>query len=574
MSYFDAPRLHFSGSFRASPSTINNTPSNFGGPPLDPLWNAKGSHDFQLLRGDEFTILPGASVQPCTIKTILDASGATITNAAIDPLIGRFVISTNTPSNGKLVDLDPDQQQVSQIWGMQLGIGDPSGDWLTADYDPAYFQQIFTRRAPGGFAIGFGAAYQSLLSNLQWPENPTSPLLRFWKASSPDVLSIRFNVDRLDAKPTLSNGGPNPNFTLGRISGTIGPATNSEPVHVTIGRMLRPAPQTTAAAVEAKPGISKERLGVAVAAQPAAAAGPIPVNYAPARVDTTRNVVGIDLGNALPFNADGTPRPAGTLQAAIRTSTGMIDLGTIDNSLANYLDRAFLFELPLSSDAATAIRSNPIVVTRDGAVILTENPAGTWIDADEHVYRMDASTTAIATLYATQFGQPVSGQNVGFALSFLGDPSTAQQPISVSPQTVTLNGGTATFTISSGSPGNPRGPIDGQVYAIGFNWSANTMPDRSATVSVHVYDAVDALSTPQWSDVAPIFGQIMFLYPFMQTILDLSDEQTVNANAAIIARFMRLPMTDPHYMPVTRDLSGPKTKMLLAYLDAQTGGTP
>lgn len=32
MSYFNYPRLHFSGKFKASPSTINNTPNNY-----DPL---------------------------------------------------------------------------------------------------------------------------------------------------------------------------------------------------------------------------------------------------------------------------------------------------------------------------------------------------------------------------------------------------------------------------------------------------------------------------------------------------------------------------------------------------------
>ena len=44
MSYLDAPRIHFFGTFFANPSTINNTLSNFDlKPPLDLQWNPDGS---------------------------------------------------------------------------------------------------------------------------------------------------------------------------------------------------------------------------------------------------------------------------------------------------------------------------------------------------------------------------------------------------------------------------------------------------------------------------------------------------------------------------------------------------
>jgi hypothetical protein len=567
MSYFDLPRLCFFGTFRASPSTINNVDANFAEPPiLQKLWNPKGSHDFQLLRGNEVTIPPSITVKPCTVQSVTTTSGTIVTDPASDPLIGQFVISTNSPAVGKLVDLDPDQQQVSQVWGMQLGIGDPASDWLVGDYEAAYFQQIFTSRAPGGFAIGFSAVYQSKLTNLQWPANPASPILQALKAASPDCLSIRFNVDRMDANPTLAHGVPNPNFTLGRVSGTIGPATVAEPSHITVGRMLRPGSAAPPTAL--KVGGAKENLPAAV---PTA---PINTNFnlAPALVDTSRNVVGIDLGNALPFNGDATPANAGQLQLAIQTSTGNVVLGAIPNTADKYRQQAFLFEFPLGANAAAAA-SNPLVVLSNGNVVMTENPSGAWIDAAEHVYRMDASTDAEVMLYSTVFGAPPpAGQNVDLSVGPMGN-GTNQQPLIVTPQTVTLGvDGTATFTMSSGIPGNPRGPIDGQVYQVSFTWSEDTIPDGSAFVSAHVYDAFTAPATPAWTDVLPIFKQIMILFPFMESILDLSDEATVMANAATIANFMRLPVTSPHFMPVTRDLSGPKTAMILAWLDAQGGG--
>lgn len=562
MSHFDLPRLYFSGTFRASPSTINNVDGNFAQPPiLQKLWNPKGSHDFQILRGNEFTIPPSITVKPCTIRSIATAAGF-VTG---DPLLGQLVVSTNSPAVGKLVDLDPDQQQVSQVWGLQLGIGDPNGDWLVGDYEAAYFQQLFTSRAPGGFASGFSAAYQSVLTNLKWPDYPASPVLQELKSISPDRLSIRFTVDRLDATPALPSGAPNPNFTLGRISGTIGPAFAGEPSHVTVGRMLRPGAQVQLAPKTAGP--KEELTGDAPPAETVSTS----FNLAPAKVDPQRGVVTIDLGNALPFNADGTPANAGTLQLAFQTANGFEILGTVDNTLDNYLERAFLFEFPLGGNGP----SNPLVLLSNGNVVLTENASGAWIDAAEHVYRMDADTDATVTLYATGFGDPPPpGQTVDLAVQPMGS-GTNVRPLVVTPQTVTLAAdGTATFTISSGSPGNPRGPINGQVYAVTFTWSDDTNPDPSAFVSVHVYDALAVPATPTWQDdVFPIFQQIMVLYPFMQTILDLSDEATVVANAALIAGFMRLPMTDPHFMPVTRDLSGPQTETILRWLDAQGGGS-
>jgi len=46
MSYLDVPRLHFSGTFIAKPSTLNNAPTNFdpANTQPDPFWNPNGNH--------------------------------------------------------------------------------------------------------------------------------------------------------------------------------------------------------------------------------------------------------------------------------------------------------------------------------------------------------------------------------------------------------------------------------------------------------------------------------------------------------------------------------------------------
>ncbi|HYK03733.1 MAG TPA: hypothetical protein VE974_18390 [Thermoanaerobaculia bacterium] len=566
MSYFSVPRLHFSGSFRAAPSTMNNVDRNFTEPPvLQKLWNPNGTHDVQLLAGNEFTIPPGANVTPCRVTGIVTAAGDFITDPAGDSLIGQLLISTNTPSNAKLVDLDPDQQQVSQIWGLQLSIG-PAGEALVADFLATNFQQLFPSRAPGSFGIGFSAAYQSQLANLQWPASSTSHLLQAWQSAGAELLSIRFTLDQLDV-PARFIGDPN--FTIGRISGTIGLASPDEPQSITVGRLLRPVQPFT---IPIAPGVAKELL----AGTPVAPADVNQnVNYAPALVDPVRDVLTIDLGNALPFNADATPADAGTLQAVILTSQGAIPLGTVANTLDNYLQRAFLFEFPLGGNSEAAA-SNPIAIMSNEDVVLSENSSGAWIDAAQHVYRMDAGTTASAILYATTFGAtPADGQQV--TLTTFAFPNTDNGnawpaptiPLTTVPSTVTLNAGIATFQLSAGTPGNPRGSLDGLVYGVTFDWAEDTNPVSGLFVNAHVFDALDAPAAPQWSDVEPIFQQFMTLYPAMQSILDLSDEATVQANAALVARYLSFPESSSQYMPVTRDLSGPKKEMLLAYLAAQ-----
>lgn len=554
MSYLQLPRLYFFGTFRAAPSTINNIRANWNPnrpvPPPAELWNPDGLHQFQLLSGTESWIPPGASVTPTTIQSLVLSNGTTVSSSSQDPLIGTFVISTNQPTPGKLVDLDPDQQMVSQIWGMQVAIGDPNGEQVIGTYTAAYFSQLFGPRNVGANApSGLSAAYQSQLTNLQWPAYPKSTFLQQLQAASPDVLSIRFTLDLMDTSSTLSGGTPNPNFTLGRLTGAIGPSNVDEPAFFTPARMLRVQP-TSVQGEKSNPS-----------------APPPAFNLAPAYVDPTRNVVVFDLANSLQFD-DDDPVQAGTLEAALSTSGGDVVLGTIDNSLQNYQQSAFLFEFPIDPSQV----ANPLQIQLDGQTMLTENPSGAFIDANNHVFRMDANTSVEVTLIAKTFGEtPVAGQTVTIGPAQVFSTGATDGVLTFNPSTVTLVNGTATFTMSAADPGTPRRFIDGQVYAVPFTWSDDTIPDPNAFLSVHVY-GIPASTAPTWANVGPILGQYAHLYPGMVGILDIGDQATVDANAALLQSVLTLQPTSPNFMPVTRDMSGPRTAMVLAYLNSVTGG--
>src|SRR5258706_4422714 len=113
MSYLDVPRLHFAGTFRADPSTVNNTPQNFdpatGINPQNDGWNPNGTGQWQILN--------------CQVQSVVYNDGTIGSSAAEDPVIGSPVQGTDQPRIAKLVDLDSEQQMVSEIYGFQVELG-------------------------------------------------------------------------------------------------------------------------------------------------------------------------------------------------------------------------------------------------------------------------------------------------------------------------------------------------------------------------------------------------------------------------------------------------------------------
>ncbi|MFO0889522.1 MAG: hypothetical protein U0790_10330 [Isosphaeraceae bacterium] len=231
MSYLDWPRLSFVGRFSAGTNTVNNTLGNFTpGSPIVPGWNPFGGNVFTL--------------SGCKVTWLTLESGP----VKGDPILNAALISKDRPYPAKMVDLDPDQRFISEIWGLTVQIcwpdGSPAlvGDMLVtglrdmwANYsplaniggaDPA--QNDPQHRALGGLS----AAFQSVLKPVQWNVVAKSPFLAALKKSSQEQLSIRFTLDAFDTdKSSLT-------FATGRIRGTIGPATAAEPNQFPIARRL------------------------------------------------------------------------------------------------------------------------------------------------------------------------------------------------------------------------------------------------------------------------------------------------------------------------------------------------
>ena len=216
-----------------------------------------------------------------------------------------------------MVDLDCQQQLVSEVWGLQVRICLADGtNLLRARYEPAAFMDIWDRAAGSGTVSGdfmAGAMYQSVLTDLEWGDVSASPFLTALKAAAGDgLLSIKFNVDGYNQDAT------SPNFTRGRIVGTIGPSSADEPKHFVVGRHFMAAAES-------------QRTFFLPAGK---------VNFCVAVVDEQAGKIVLDLGNALQTTTPGGPiNDVGTLALGYLPPPGgpppfLID--TIGNSVNNY----------------------------------------------------------------------------------------------------------------------------------------------------------------------------------------------------------------------------------------------
>ena len=120
MSFLNNTRLVFSGSFQADVSTVNNDVRHFSNAKWEPRfqdfqqpdgtedgwWNPTGTGAFRLVG--------------CRITGAHYRDGTSATSAAQDPAVGLAIAGANDRVAAKLVDLDPQWQQASEIWGLDV----------------------------------------------------------------------------------------------------------------------------------------------------------------------------------------------------------------------------------------------------------------------------------------------------------------------------------------------------------------------------------------------------------------------------------------------------------------------
>lgn len=566
MSYLDLPRVRFFGDFQADVSTVNNDPDHFvnntfssdyqkfGIGATNGWFNPVGSGAFRLLG--------------CTVRGAIGPDGPA---TATDPVLRARIGGSTDRVSAKIVDLDPDWQMASQLWGLRVELVADGVVLVGGDFEPAAFRDIWMR---GGLALAT-ARYQSVLRNLVWAETGVSPLLDELRArTDDDLLSIRLTTFGYDGARTSTR------FTLGRTTGVIGPHVRSEPRRFVAGRRFVRA---------AEDGPNRT-----------------PMNFFDGRTEPDGTRLTVDLANALPINSPPIPAPPAD-------PTPMVNLGELSLGLlrrADIAERAQVTEgtdvvllgdpLPyrtegwlsagagiVTVDVPVAARADvldaPLAVLRRipgtawHVVVIRESAGGMVLGADIEVHRAAPDDRLTVPIHVRRFGRPVPVQRVSVQLT---EPFPRPEPSKPGALTAaeiqpTGDDGRTICELSCADPGNPRGDIDGQIFQARFGLvgpDGAPVPLRrpmSDLVTVLLFTHIEIPPRPTWADdVAPILTRYANLYPVMSSrMLDLASYPAVARNRAILRFALSVDVDDPNHMPVTRDLSPAKRAMIVQWLD-------
>lgn len=564
MSYLGPLRLHFAGRFQASTSSVNNDPTHFD--------NATFLPDFQELQGRGM-FPPNGWFDPrgtadfrligCSVTSAFLADGSPA--PADDAVRKMLVADSDRAGPAKIVDLDPCQQMVSMLFGLEVRIADATGaSVVRGAFEPGAFFDIWAR-APGGFSDPTACAYyQSVLTDVEWGDVGSSRFLTALRGASPDgLLSIKFMVDGYNA--TFGD----PEFTRGRIVGTIGPGSLADPAHMVRGRQL-------------VANLNEQEL--------------VPeggINFCTAVVDEAISKVFLDLGNALPTKSPGGDIDATTI-GELSLQVGEVALCPVPHESAGWYEQtagivALPADRPLTAAELEQIAATPLSLLRTGQTTPAVAEASVYVRPDQFVFRCDPGEDTSVRFYATKLGQPYEGATINLKQDSDGlqPPSPQAQypgqaypanwgvgdpPEALSfPGTATTDGdGVAVVTISTSDPGKPRVYIDGQVYGVTATLAdgGGSPVDPWNFVSLLVWSAFEADDPVTWyGSLQPIFQQYANLYPIMQDFLDLSSYEDVSANVHPLRLAFGLSIEDGNSMPVTRDLSSAKRAAILSWLN-------
>jgi hypothetical protein len=346
----------------------------------------------------------------------------------------------------------------------------------------------------------------------------------------------------------------------------------------------------------------------AFGAPPAPPAPPAPWNPAPAQVTaagagTAGALLHLDLGGSIwidavldPSNgigksdgkfvvdtgiAVGFQNAAGVFQALTNgqvSFAGQYQLLNSQNKQVNLVQSAGLVDIPLTPDEASLVAAQPLVIQVSGVTVLQEPADGLLLGTEPLSLRLEPATSGHVQLMARGFGQPIVGQQpLTWQISdSAGAPSTE---IAIAWVGATDANGLASLAAST-PPGDvalppARQPLDTQLYLVFFfDPTGEPVGDgygqgqqANASLSVLRFQSFAVPAQPTWNqDVGPILEAYARLYPGMKAILDIGNEVAVQGAAPFIYGRMSLPIQEPAYMPVTRDLAPARIQTVLKWL--------
>ncbi|RAJ04246.1 hypothetical protein LX64_03126 [Chitinophaga skermanii] len=585
MSYFDRTHLVFSGDFLSDVSTVNNDPAHYNNATFKPEYQIPREQGSPIMNG-WWNPVGGANFifQNCNVQMVSMNDGNIKDDPTGDFVVGAFITGPSGRNTGKMVDLDPQEQGTSELWAIKFRLVTCANELLfEGDLKPTPFRDLQYRQQDGITSNGqpLGGVWTSVLTNVKWGERANiSPFLQELKAKTKgNKLSINLNAYGYYYN---HNDG---RFAMGRVLGTIGPWYESDPDLFPACRRLYGIYN---AGTDEKP---KVYFGS--------------TNFV---VDQDWKSLRIDFGMSFPIsNAVGTVSMTENLYLAVSKSSLSDGVATSEVFLLEHTFEMIgqvkyqtgdhwlnktggIMSFDVGPEHMSLLANHQLVLLHlnddgDYQLVARESVDGYYLRADNFVLRMDADSTAAVTLYAYQYGKPLSNTNITVAMeaptpctpvsdknpiSYIPGINFPQDGIKFSPgATGDLNGKTSIGLLAQ-RIFKPRDYIDGQIYLFDYQFEGQE-PDPAfgvESIYVHLRDYFPVPAQPKWEDIEETMIQFANLYPIMSKyIVDLADPHAVAARATILRFAFSQDINDPLYMPVTRDLSEGKRLTILKWLD-------
>ncbi len=336
----------------------------------------------------------------------------------------------------------------------------------------------------------------------------------------------------------------------------------------------------------------------------------IPALYGASFVlDPVRKRLIFDLGNSIcRQTVGGPPVDLGTLTAMVHGTA----LGTVDYSQFAYENNAAIAELPLTDAQVQLVQSAPVQLVTSKTdlgpqTLFREDPSGMAFAVDQRSLRMtseagSAQSKASTRVYVTEWGVPKAGVQYQMLIQPVhGGTPNATVPPSSPGDTPSAEGalaatigatdacGFATIELAAvKDPGSRTPELDGQLYFV-YPVTDPSAPSyaQEQLLSVLLWSSYPINEAPTWDEIVAINAPYMKLYPAMKARIDLTDLHTftvftdnppwapvyltpahynvLGISAGAIPFYMSRDLSDPRFMPVTRDMSPNKLTTMLYF---------
>jgi hypothetical protein len=531
------------GQFTTPSATLNNFVRNFDAANrfnMTPWWNPAGLNGFSL------------NVQ---------LTGSAAGNAAL----GCAANGVLKLSEAFLVDIDPDQQFVSELFSAAVWtLYDARGQnaLLNATLGGTFgLQRQWSQAAqprPHPQPIGLATTQRAAVLTLTLDNVKVAAAARL---CSPALRNVRRSLALRLAMNNFDSDSTSPTFASGDLALTLGPARD---VHW-------PDPTRLA--------------GLAVAGAPHRLGPGVPFAIAD-------GVLLLDLAAAVPTAVPGGATLLSQLRLGVQRGGGGVAWlanGLIASDVASLQQVGFVVPVPLTVAEQSLLASRPLVIAdAHGAPLVRERDDGVLLRAFPRVIRVrDHAAPVPITVRSWRFGVP---QSTTVAVRAVPSPMRARpdrlnnDPAGV----VQLSSGARFATNASGVASvavvqvrpigvgelpAPRQPMRSQMYFLQLtDVSAAPLANDTAgsdLLSVHVWATLPPTrsgnATLTWGDVSFLFEPYSWLYPSMQSFADLSSAAGVAASRRMIAATMSAGFFDDSFMPVTRDLDIAAQKRMIDY---------